>query len=488
MNGGIAQKSSGHSLHIGLAPVFFVVGIAGLAVMASVFSEDSNEIGVLLPIIVALGVAIFFYTTLWRRDGFVPVFDIGSFTMAAMLAYTIIPLAGIVAAKFYFSELSAQQLYQHLPSAEDIIPIAWRYVVYLATFAIAYLRVARNGISSTPLSRLAAKLYIRPFFLIAFLMLIAFTLFEQSTGVRLDKSYDRDLSANYALLKQLPMIVQQVVGRLYSIFFVIKLGIILCLMSLWSNRAARWTVITTLVFLIIDHILNLRARTELVLLLISVIFLYSQFVRRISMTMASALAVLLLGGFLLYGYVREAQTTSETMAMLQDPTNTTLLYSSANEFQCLFAGTYDLYRLLRQTNFALDVPWHAPLFELISVIPSQLLPFEKWDPQEWYLANYTIFPGYFMYNPICQSLTGFGWIELVLRGAIVGWLFGKLHQWYVRRAPEFWPTLFYLWMTVWSYYVIRGPSFGFLVQIVQVFIPAFIMVKFVSLFLPKGRN
>ena len=70
---------------------------------------------------------------------------------------------------------------------------------------------------------------------------------------------------------------------------------------------------------------------------------------------------------------------------------------------------------------------------LTAAIPSQVLPFEKIDRPAWYLSTfYPIFGdagGGFACGAISQALVGFGLIELVLRGALVGFVFARVQRW-----------------------------------------------------------
>jgi hypothetical protein len=107
------------------------------------------------------------------------------------------------------------------------------------------------------------------------------------------------------------------------------------------------------------------------------------------------------------------------------------------------------------------VPWQIYVSDLYLIIPSQLLPFEKWDPAEWYLdvigARGTGVG--FMFGVMAQAVLGLDWAELVARGALLGHVSALLHRWYVRRARRFWPTLLYLFVGIWAYYTVRATSF-----------------------------
>jgi hypothetical protein len=112
-----------------------------------------------------------------------------------------------------------------------------------------------------------------------------------------------------------------------------------------------------------------------------------------------------------------------------------LIFSMDNEFLTLFGGTYDLLHM-KKSGFIEDIPLQFKVFDLIMVLPKQILPFEKLDVQQWYVSQ-SENPGFFMFNPIAQSIIGFGWVELTLRGLFLGFIFTNLRAWCVRRDNHF---------------------------------------------------
>ena len=124
------------------------------------------------------------------------------------------------------------------------------------------------------------------------------------------------------------------------------------------------------------------------------------------------------------------------------------------------------------------------------VIPSQLLPFSKTDPAEWYLevigAQGTGVG--FMFGVMAQAVLGFDWIELAARGALLGLLFALLHRWYVRRARRFWPTLLYLFVGIWSYYTIRATTFYLLHFVVYQFVSIMVATTVLTAALRRRRR
>jgi hypothetical protein len=112
-------------------------------------------------------------------------------------------------------------------------------------------------------------------------------------------------------------------------------------------------------------------------------------------------------------------------------------------------------------------------------VPQQLLPLKKIDPSEWYLdvRGFKDQTAY-VFGVIAQSVIGFGFLELVLRGAVIGILFAWAQRWYARHSSSFLPTLAYLWLCVWSYYTFRASTFYLLSPIIYRLLPAVIFIFF----------
>jgi hypothetical protein len=59
---------------------------------------------------------------------------------------------------------------------------------------------------------------------------------------------------------------------------------------------------------------------------------------------------------------------------------------------------------------------------------------------------------------VAQSIIGWDWVELVLRGAVLGLVCAAVHRWYA-RSTGLWATVFYLYLCVWAYYTVRATTF-----------------------------
>jgi hypothetical protein len=232
--------------------------------------------------------------------------------------------------------------------------------------------------------------------------------------------------------------------------------------------------------MLISNILWMGARTELILTLLASAIMYHRFVKPLRLKLVVSSGIMLFAGFLVIGMMRGAANLDSNLTNFRTALDSTEnLYSNSNEFQALFGGNYDLLRM-RETGLLNEPPLQFRLYDLVMIIPQQFLPFEKLDVQEW-IATRSNNPSFFMFNPISQAILGFGWIEVIFRGALLGYFFAKVRAWYVHRASSFWATLLYFYLIVISYYTIRSTAiYIVLVSIAFRFLPLFFLVKFLT--------
>jgi hypothetical protein len=77
-----------------------------------------------------------------------------------------------------------------------------------------------------------------------------------------------------------------------------------------------------------------------------------------------------------------------------------------------------------------------------------------------------------MFGVVAQAVIGWGFPELILRGAVLGLVFAAIHRWYVRRSTSLWVTASYLFLCVWSYYTVRATTFHIAYFVVYRLVPA----------------
>ena len=413
-------------------------------------------------------------SALWNRDHIFPVFDVGTIWAAGTVIYGVFPLLNFIAGGMEWAPQSDGRLL-HYQSAGLINPslissFGWRHVLYMISFACVYLLIRGRGL---PREKVKAPHVLGP----AVAMLIGAWLYllfvELQYGLVLDRSY-RD-AATGLLPVSYPHLVMQITHNVFDSVLLLKQIILLVLMTRWHEWRWRWLTIAWLGYEVVRVVLHMGARSIVVLLVLTFILFYHRLVKPLTLKAAVLAAATVLSVFLFLGIVRNLGAFSGYSA------SESSMLTSNNEFQALFATAFDLH-MRREMGVLPPVPWQIYVSDLYLEIPSQLLPFYKWDPAEWYLEVIGVRGqgiGY-MFGVMAQAAVGWDWFELALRGALLGLLFGFLHKWLVQHASSFFATLLYTYISIWSFNTFRATTFWFLYNLVYQFIPIVMILILLS--------
>lgn len=436
-----------------------------------------DQLHVLFPVLTAIGITIMVIVVLWNRAGVVPVFDIGCITVLATLVYTVIPPIQYMLSGMQHTVLSAYQFYILDPTPQQMGAFTWRYTIYLASLAAGYV-VLPDPPGIQPVSPVPDRGTI-PVLIGLFLLMWGFLYaLKQIYGIDPNVVYTQELLSQVdASIKAMPLLLQQIFGIVSGMFFLIKLGIMMILVLNWRKRFCRIILLVWLASMLIGYILAMGARTPLVLTFFAAVILYHHFVNPLSPGRISAAGTAIFAGFLIFGAMRGHASFGANVENLQGVLqHQESIFSLANEFQVLFAGAYDLL-IMKENGIIKHVPLQFLFYDAVMLIPQQFLPFTKMDVQNWYL-DLSMNPGFFMFNPVAQSVLGFGWVELIARGALLGLTFAWLRRWYLRNSSNFWITLLYGWLIVESYYTIRSTPFYHIAHmLLYVFAPIYLLVR-----------
>lgn len=455
----------------------------GFITLICVFIIDADTALIAAPIAATLSIAFFFWQTLCHRRGEIPLADAGTLTVLATAFYTVIPPLQFWLSGMQHTTLSAWQLYILAPSPREFAALTWWYVVYLLCFVLGYLVFDTKTKRSTVIPRPPDQATIMSLLLL--FMILSGTMFAIRSfyGIDLYGVYDIEkMYVAYETLLNMPLAFRQFYGIIghNGVLLIIKLAILIIVFLNWKKNVYRLSFYVWIFTLVVSNILWMGARTDFVLMSIASAILYHRFVKPLKPV------PILLGGtgllvlFLMIGLMRGSaniDTNLENFSDIRQSSQT--IFSTSNEFDALFGGNYDLLQM-KQTGILGEVPLQFRLYDLVMLIPQQILPYEKLDVQEWYVSRSHI-PGFFMFNPISQSIIGFGWVELIFRGLFLGFLFAKLRAWYVRRDSSFWPTLLYFYLVIISYYTIRGTALYMLfASVLFRFIPLYLIVRLLA--------
>jgi hypothetical protein len=151
--------------------------------------------------------------------------------------------------------------------------------------------------------------------------------------------------------------------------------------------------------------------------------------------------------------------------------------SGPNEFQAMLGTAYDV---LERKNSGTYIPWYLYLNDVMNVLPpQQMLPFEKVDGPEWYLREIGLSGsghGY-MWGVITQSIVGLDWLELALRGGLLGYVLARFHRWYIRRQSDFFATIFYMYLCLNIYNTFRNTTGSILAFVAWEIFPVYAILS-----------
>jgi hypothetical protein len=454
----------------------FLLALSAVASALSLLFFNSEQRRVALPILVIVNVAFVLMASIWgREDGEpVPLFEIGTIYCAALTLYSLVPFLNYLLAGMKWTALSDTRLLAYDAPPAEIGRFAWNYVVYLSSFAAVYLWARGKPASQKRVAVIDDSPPLAIVVLPLVALLVYFYLLNTVWGVDASPGYSK-ISDTMLNLKRLPLVVYQISSHLRGILLILKIALLILLFERWE--AKRWSAVLCLwLALETAHtILNLGARFETALLLLSALLCYHRFVKPIRLSQAVAAGCLFIAGFQIMGMARNYALKGNRPV----PSLTFRSVASAtNEFQSIFATAYHLDQMKKAGQLE-NVPAQLYVSDFLMPVPQQLLPVKKIEPAEWYLEVSGIEgrTGY-MFGVIAQSVVGFGLLELALRGALVGVLFGWAQRYYARRSSRFLPTLLYIWLCVWSYYTFRASTFYLLSPAIYRVLPVVALIYF----------
>jgi hypothetical protein len=452
-----------------------------IAASVFVYFRGTEEQRLILgPMLVEVNIATLFILILFRRDRRWPVFDVGALWMLVAVLYAAFPLLNYYAAGLRWVTASDGRLQTIGSTPQSISAFAWRFVAYMLPFAIVYLLVrGRARVPDVPVEPMRKSQRVALFLLLGTLLLFL-VIVGRMYNVSFFADYGDILSGRAQTIVALPFFLLQIVHNVMSICSVLIWCCIAVLMRRWDDWKARVVLVGFLAYSLAYATLTHGERTSAFLCLLVTILYYHRLVRPLTFRLA---ATLFLGAFMMFNAVGTFRARSIVVPYGYDEPN---FLTNCNEFQVVFGTAYDLWD--RQEKGILPpVPFQITYGELLATIPGQLLPFPKMDPSSWYCEVSGLYAG-FMYGAISQGVVGFDWLQLAMNGAAIALIFGLIHRWYVRNAHGFWPSMFYVFLCVWTYYSMRQTTFAALSFVEYWFVPPFLLITFIAFLLRRVRQ
>ena len=419
---------------------------------------DQDQMSLILPVFCLVSMMFYLTFKLMRIDGRIPIFDVGFFMIGITFLYMFYPYFTFMLSGFEFSLVSDQRMKSYNVDAKDLGSFAWFHVAYLSSLIIGYLFFRPK----TPMTDFTHSLKVNKSEVkIALLLLIGIIILEILLPIIFGDFHAR------------PHFINQILGLLASVKFVFTLYFMIFCFAHWKMGIAKSALFAYIGFEFFNILTGEAGRTWIFLHLCAAAMLYDRLVSPMSIKKIIAISFIALIAFIALGFFRHGAGDGLT--------SLAFFVSGSNEFTSLLGTAYDIYMRKEVLGTLNEIRWQVYFDDIIYLIPSQLLPFEKLDLSSWYLKvidQYGKGVG-FMFGVTSQGIIGGGVVELFFRGLLTGAFFAWLHKIYLRNCDSFWMLVFYVFIAIKSYYIFRA-STGYLPYfIIYHYLPVYILVKFI---------
>jgi hypothetical protein len=463
-----------------------LVSALGIAFVAMVLMPRGPRF-VAAPAIACTIITLWAAVTLWDRDRLVPLFDIGFLCVFVTFVYSVYPLLNYWLGGFQFGPLSDSRLATYAPGMEEIGKFHFRHVLYIFCLAASYLWFRGRGqIRSANVEPPPPATQYAVVVLFVALLLFFFVL-RLATGITFQSSYEATAFASkIESFSKAPILLLQIAGKLAQIHFALKLALLYIVVSRCRRRGWRIVLGLWLAAEVIQPILMKGQRSGMVFFLLTTLLLYHRLIRPFSFKVLVIFGSVFFALFMFLDFYRSFQNLAALRSDIV--TAEAGIFARTNEFQALLGTAYDV---AQRKAAGATLPWYLYINDFIDILPpQQLLPFEKVPASEWYLREIGrsgTGEGY-MWGVITQSIVGLDWIELALRGSILGILLAWVHRWYRRRQTGFMETFVYMYLCISIFLTFRNTTFSILANVVWELIPFYFITTVSGALLSGGRG
>lgn len=451
---------------LGRFALFLVV-----AAVVALISMGDDLRAVLGPAVVVLAAVFFYLVVLTKREGHLPIFEAATFFVLATAVYTTVPLVQFVMAGMQCLNTGDYRMYAWGPTPQQFGGFAWRHVLLLTTFVVVYLLV--RGRRLWPLRAFAQPPRAMMFVIVALVVVIRVYFFALDIYLGPRVSVYEGGTDGYS---QLPLFAQQITNVLQMMMLTLKQCLVIVLLTHWRQRRWRFTLLFWLAAELALTVVAMESRTGTVMLLLTLVVGYHHVVRPIRIRAAFMAGGLMLASFLVFGLFRD-------MGVQGLQVDRRAAWGSPTEFFILYGNAYDIH-MRKQMDSLPPVPPFLKYSDLYRLVPSQILPFYKWDPAVWYKNEVMLMPDSsmgFMFGIVAQSVLGHDWVDLFIWAILLAFFYAVAHRVWRRYSGSFWATITYLFILTWAYYAFRHSSFEILYRLAYYLAPTAVVVKLLTM-------
>lgn len=375
------------------------------------------------------------------------IFEIGPLYALIVFVYAIFPLSFYILNGMQFSIISDERLFLSSPTPKEMAEIAWYYVAYLFCFSIAYFLLRSKKISVMHnFHGTRSKDCDAVFFAVSVFLYILLNIFLALVAKLYHLNDVADYSNTYLSVWQLPTFLRQIYNHSLSIKMTLQLILLVGLIRNFDKN--KYIIFVWLLLELVTSSLALQSRTGLMFLFLSSAFAYHYFVKPIKLTTLFFISFSMLLLFTVLGQLRTGSDIFLKIGLL------TLL--THNEFEAVFGTLFHFNNNSISSPINFDISWLSVwTADILNLIPSQLLPFDKIDLGHLYTEHYVPellemggnFPG----GTLLEAMLGLGLFDACLKGLVVGFIFAYIHRSCILGKNSFAKSVFYIWVTVLSY-------------------------------------
>ncbi len=384
------------------------------------------------------------YRITQNEDGSVHVLDFGLIVSAVMILYMVLPTLGFLFLNEGNLALMGFRISELDPKSSHINQVLGNAVAILVGIVLAYkMQFKGNYIVPEKIRIISSNIYSKS--IIGFIASgIILFIIKLMYGLNAVESYNE----SYTVFWAMPKLVKQLFLVFQDVFTFCKIIIFIYLIQ--HNRSSwKWIFLLYLFFTVFFYDSS-GSRTSLFVEVLLMIALYHIYIKKISKRGIFLLVIL---GLILFSFLGISRSQSSESFLLSN-------YLVIGEFVNIWANAVHLVQLSGEQN--LSVPTNVSLSELLSFIPSQILPFEKLDYAVWYMRSF--FPesleqgNGLAFGIVAQSISDGGPFFGFFRGFILGSLFIWISR-LVKLNKFWWSFPIYLLFYLGIYNTVRSSSF-----------------------------
>lgn len=370
--------------------------------------------------------------------------DLGEILMAIILIYGFVPGVGFILAEYGLGKIADGRLHGGY-LLEQVEYIELLFLLVASSFAVMY-SLLRNPVAPKMYHGEQTSRLVWPVASLGVALMLTLGVISWIWGADVGDDY----ISSYTALRAAPLVVQQFSGLGTQIQMVLTIAAVSLAIAAWPERHGY--VALALVANMAFALLSGGMRTNAFLAFLAYIVATSIYVQGIKVRRSAMMAIPALILFLAAGLLRGESDQIDLYAFFQH-----------SEFTAVFVTPIDLnFRF--PDGFSGQAPFNLYTVDLLRLFPSQLLPFEKVSPGDWYASTfyeaYYNAGGGFAFGILAEIVLGQGAPEAIVRGGLLGTIFAILANRLHTPSASPIKIIAYIWLIVIGYQCYRDTTFS----------------------------